>query len=504
MRWDIQTEVADNSFEYFERTLITDNGYREYDVRWRIPEEINPNGFIVLGRAYGTMMRDNLQENTVVVGHDFRKYSQELSSSLIVGLLSTGVRVIDVGLALSPMVYFAQYHFKCKAALMVTASHNENGWTGVKIANGFSSTLEPDGISLFRNTVEAGNFASGAGTYESFDGLFDAYLKDLVRDYQVKDPVRVVVAAGNGTAGRYAPDVFRALGCEVIELDCTPDWDFKKHNPNPEDISFLAGISQATKENKAKIGIGIDGDGDRIGVVDEFGEEIFSDKLGLLVARWICKDHPNRNIVIDAKSTGLFYDDELLVGANMRIVTWKSGHSYIKAKVAEKNAIAGFEKSGHWFFNEPYGRGYDDAIASSVQLLKMLEQSDKSLSQMVDELPCTWQSPTLSPYCDDGKKYDLVDKVTAQYQDDLKAGLRVAGKAIKDIVTVNGVRFTLEDNSWGLVRASSNKPCLALVAESRDSEDDLYEIMDHIQARLAEFPEVGDYDQQMPPRNSGQ
>lgn len=500
MRWDITSDVKWNSFDYFEKTLITDNGFREYDVRWLVGKEINPNGFVVLGRAYGTFMRDVLHEDCVVVGHDFRSYSQDLCRSLVVGLLSTGAHVIDVGLCLTPMVYFAQHHFRCKGGLMVTASHNENGWTGVKIAQGLSSTLGPEGIQQFKRLVYSSRFAEGKGAYENFDGLDEVYVKDALRGYRVKKPIRVVIAAGNGTAGRFGPQALRQLGCEVVELDCTPDWEFKRHNPNPEDISFLHGIRDATLQHKADLGIGLDGDGDRIGVVDNLGREVFSDKLGLLMARWICRQQPGRSFVIDVKSTGLFYDDDMLRSAGAKVVTWKTGHSYIKAKVAEENAIAGFEKSGHWFFNEPYGRGYDDAVVSSVQLLKMLDDAGATLAQLVDELPKTWQSPTLSPYCADNVKYQVVEDATAAYRADKEAGIVIGGKKIKDLVTVNGVRFVLEDSSWGLVRASSNKPCLSISAESRTSEDQLYDIVEHIQTRLAKTGQVGEYDQQLPPR----
>ena len=286
----------------------------------------------------------------------------------------------------------------------------------------------------------------------------------------------------------------------MVELDCTADWDFPLHNPNPEDISFLHAISKTAQEVNADIAIGIDGDGDRIGVVDGKGREVFSDKLGLLLARWICKKNPGRSVVIDVKSTGLFFDDEVLNETNTEIVMWKTGHSYIKAKVAEVNAIAGFEKSGHWFLNKPYGRGYDDAVISSVQLLKMLEESPQTLAEMIDALPITWQSPTLSPYCADDQKYGLVDEMVEVYKADKEAGVKIGGLAIKDLVTVNGVRFILEDNSWGLLRASSNKPCLVLVSEARSSEDQMHDIMDHIRERIEKTGKVGEYDQEMPPR----
>jgi phosphomannomutase/phosphoglucomutase len=499
MRWKIETAVPENSFDYFEKTLITPNGFREYDVRWLLGREINPNGFLLLGRAYGTLLRETLGETSVVVGHDFRIYSQDLCRSMIVGLMSAGMRVIDIGLTLTPMVYFAQHMLKVRGAAMVTASHNENGWTGIKLANGLSSTLGPDGILAFRKIVEGGRYAEGAGSYETREDVFDAYRDDLVKAGTVKG-IKVVVATGNGTAGRFAPGVLRALGCEVVEVDTNPDWNFRKHNPNPEDMSFLHSISRETVNHGAQVGLGIDGDGDRIGVVDDQGREVFSDKMGLLLARWVCPKAPGRPVVIDVKSTGLFYDDPVLKKAGADIITWKTGHSYIKAKVAESNAVAGFEKSGHWFFNAPFGRGYDDALLSCAQVLRMLEAVGTPLSKMIDSLPRTWQSPTLEPHCDDGVKYGVVDNVTAEYKGDFEKGVKIAGRAIRDVITINGVRFRLEDDSWGLVRASSNRPSLVVVAEARSSRDELYDIVDHIKARLAATGKVGAYDQDLPPR----
>jgi phosphomannomutase / phosphoglucomutase len=500
MRWEINTQVPFNSFQYFENTLIAPNGFREYDLRWLLGKEINPNGFLLMGKSYGTYLRRILGTKQAVVGHDFRAYSQNLSFALIVGLLSSGVDVIDIGLGLTPMVYFAQHHFQCKGAAAITASHNENGWTGIKLANGLSSTLGPDEIQQMRSIVEKGDFENGRGAYRSAEGIFDLYLEDILKAGKFSRPLKIVFAAGNGTAGRFAPAVLRALGCHIVELHCEADWEFPHHNPNPEDVAFLKSISEATLANDADVGIGIDGDGDRIGVVDDKGHEVFSDKLGLLIARHICPKFPNRSIVIDVKSTGLFYDDPILKKHNCGVITWKTGHSYIKSKVAESHALAGFEKSGHWFFNDPLGRGYDDALVSAANLLRMLVDTGDSLSSLVDALPKTWQSPTLGVFCADDEKDEVVDQIVNLYAKDLNEGTLIGGQRIKDLVTVNGVRFVLEDDSWGLVRASSNKPSIVIVAESKKSRDQLYDIMEHIQVRLAQTNKIGQYDQQMETR----
>jgi phosphomannomutase / phosphoglucomutase len=498
MRWEIMKKLPYNTFDYFEKTLITDNGFREYDVRWVLGKEVNPNGFIVLGKAYGTFVREVLKEDRVVVGHDFRSYSQDLCTSLTVGLMSTGLHVIDIGLAVTPLTYFAQHHFGIRAAAMVTASHNENGWTGLKLADGLSSTLGPDGIQKFREIVMGGKYASGKGSVESTGEVFDAYRKDVLAAGKLSRPVKVVLAAGNGTAGRFTPTVLRDLGCEVHELDCTADWTFPRHNPNPEEMSFLEDISRVTRESGAELGIGIDGDGDRVGVVDDQGRPVFADKLGLLVARWISASHPKRAFVIDVKSTGLFATDEVLKAAGAEVVMWKTGHSYIKAKVNEVHAIAGFEKSGHWFFNKPYGRGYDDATLAAAQVLRLIDAAGKPLSKLIDDLPMTYQSPTLGIECADEKKYAVVDQLTKLYEKDKAAGVAIGGEKISELITVNGVRFLFGSGSWGLIRASSNKPSLVIVAESTSSQKQMVAIVDAITARLRDVGVTGEFDQPVP------
>ncbi len=322
------------------------------------------------------------------------------------------------------------------------------------------------------------------------------YLKDALSGGRLARPVKVVLAAGNGTAGRFVPAPSAELwAVKWSNSIARRTGSFGGTTPTRRTSSSLKASARRPAQTDAELGIGIDGDGDRIGVVDDQGREVFSDKLGLLVARWICPANPGRSVVIDVKSTGLFYDDPILRGSDSQVITCKTGHSYIKAKVAETNAIAGFEKSGHWFFNQPLGRGYDDAVLSSVHLLRMLVASDGSLSALVDGLPKTWQSPTLGPYCADDAKYSVVEEITAQYERERAEAKLIGGRRIKEIVTVNGVRFRLEDDSWGLVRASSNKPALAVVAESRTSRDQLYDIVEDIQGRLAGTGRVGEYDQ---------
>ena len=306
-----------------------------------------------------------------------------------------------------------------------------------------------------------------------------------------------MVACGNGTAGIFAPEILRNIGCEVIELDCNLDFNFPKYNPNPEDLKMLHEIAKSVRDNKANVGFGFDGDGDRVGVIDNNGNEIFADKIGLLIARNISENFKNSKFVVDVKSTGLFENDEILIRNNCETIYWKTGHSYIKRKVNEDKAIAGFEKSGHFFFNKPLGYGYDDGINSAIQVCKLIDNQNKNLNQMIDELPSTFQSPTMGPFCKDDEKYDVIEKLILKIKELKSQEFKIDSLRIKNILTVNGIRFTLEDGSWGLVRASSNKPSLVVVTESPVSDKRKKEIFYFIDKLLQETGKVGEYDQKI-------
>ncbi len=308
--------------------------------------------------------------------------------------------------------------------------------------------------------------------------------------------MKVVAACGNGTAGAFAPQMLERLGCEVIPLDVEADYTFPRYNPNPEDLQMLHAMADKVRETGADVGLGFDGDGDRCGVVDNHGEEIFADKIGVMLARDLSKVYPGAKFVVDVKSTGLFATDPELVARGVHTDYWKTGHSYIKRRVNELGALAGFEKSGHFFFNAPIGRGYDDGLLTAVHILEMLDRNPgKTMADLYDALPKTWGSPTMSPHCDDEKKYDVVKKVAARIEGMKARGERLIGEPIRDVVTVNGIRVTVADGTWGLVRASSNKPELVVVVESPKSESRLREMFAAIDSILRENPEVGAYNQ---------
>ena len=471
-------------------------GFREYDARWLFPESINEQGIEHVGKGFGTQVVAKVKNPTVIVGHDYRSYSENVKKNFIKGLLSTGCNVKDIGLCLSPTVYFSQFKLNADAVAMITASHNENGWTGIKMGIEKGLTHCKDEMSDLKNIVLNEKFVNGSGKFEEVKEFNKIYINELSNN-KLKNKIKVVAACGNGTAGIFAPDILKGIGCDVIELDCNLDYTFPRYNPNPEDMKMLHEIAKCVKENNADVGFGFDGDGDRVGVIDNEGNEIFADKIGLLIARDISNIHKNSKFVVDVKSTGLFMNDEVLKKNNCETIYWKTGHSYIKRKVNEEKAIAGFEKSGHFFFNQPLGYGYDDGINSAIQVCKLLDNQKKKLNTLINDLPKTYQSPTMGPFCKDEEKYKVIDVITSKIKYLKEKNTKIEGQEIINILTVNGIRFTLKDGSWGLVRASSNKPSLVIVTESPTSDKIKKEIFIFIDELLKETGKVGEYDQKI-------
>ena len=473
-------------------------GFREYDARWLYPNDVNLKGIENLGIGLGTQITNKTKKNPrVIVGHDYRSYSEEIKVSLINGLISSGCNVEDIGLSLSPMVYFAQFELKADGIAMVTASHNENGWTGVKMGIEKGLTHGPKEMLELKDIVLNKKFTQDKGNYKKINGFKKIYIKNLIKKNKVKKKIKVVVACGNGTAGAFAPEILKGIGCEVIELDCNLDFTFPKYNPNPEDLKMLHAISKTVKDNNADIGFGFDGDGDRVGVIDNNGNEIYSDKIGLLIARNLAPTHRNKKFIVDVKSTGLYAKDKILLKNNCETIYWKTGHSHIKRKVNNEKALAGFEKSGHFFFNPPFGYGYDDGINSAIQVCHLLVNQNKKMSEIINELPKTYQSPTMAPFCKDEEKYKVVENLLHVIKKLKNENIKIDNQIITNILTINGVRFSLEDGSWGLIRASSNKPSLVVVIESPTSNKRKEEIFKFIDNLLKDTGKVGKYDQKI-------
>ena len=309
-------------------------GFREYDARWVYKKDINSEGITNLGKGLGTQIIRNTKKDNprVIVGHDYRSYSEEIKNALKKGLKSTGCYIEDIGLSLSPMVYFAQFNLNADAVAMVTASHNENGWTGVKMGIKKGLTHAPEEMQELKDITLKEDFIKGNGDEKEVKNFIEIYKKDLINKNKIDKKIKAVVACGNGTAGIFAPDILRRIGCEVVELDCDLDWTFPKYNPNPEDLKMLHEIAKSVKENKADIGFGFDGDGDRVGVIDDQGNEIFSDKIGLIIARNLSSSHKNSKFIVDVKSTGLFKNDEILKENKCKTIYWKQDIRISKEK----------------------------------------------------------------------------------------------------------------------------------------------------------------------------
>ncbi len=488
-------DVKVNTWDFLREPMIKPTGFREYDARWRFPDEINLPGMTALGLGLGTQMHERGLEPVIAVGNDYRDYSLSVKNALILGLMQAGIHVKDIGPALSPMAYFSQFHLDAPAVAMVTASHNPNGWTGVKMGFERPVTHGPDDMARLRDIVLNGEgIARDGGRYERVDGVMEAYIDDLVGDYRMSRPLKVVCATGNGTASAFAPLILARMGVEVVPLHTELDYTFPAYNPNPEAMEMLHDMADAVRASGADLALGFDGDGDRCGVVDDEGDEIFADKVGVILARDWAKSHPGATVVADVKSTGLFASDPELIRHGIKADYWKTGHSHMKRRVRDLGALAGFEKSGHYFLAGDIGRGYDCGMRVAVEICKLMDRNaDKSMSDLKRALPKTFATPTMSPFCPDTEKYGVLDRIVARLGERTELG----GRPVKEVVTVNGARVILDNGAWGLVRASSNTPNLVVVCESPESEAELRAIFEDLDAVIRTEPSVGEYDQKI-------
>src|SRR6056297_2263014 len=461
--------VVQNSWSFLRDAMITPTGFREYDARWKYPEEINLPGMTALGLGLGTQIQRRGIKPEIAVGNDYRDYSLAIKQALILGLIQAGIQVKDIGPALSPMAYFAQFHLDIPAVAMAELRDIVLGGEGI---------------------------ARDGGGYQFIDGVREAYLDDLVGDFKMSRKLRVVCATGNGTAAAFAPELFERIGVEVIPSHNELDYTFPNYNPNPEAMEMLHDMADSVRATGADFALGFDGDGDRCGVVDDEAEEIFADKVGVIMARDLSRLYPGSTFVADVKSTGLFASDPELHKNGAKADYWKTGHSHMKRRVKEIGALAGFEKSGHYFLAEPIGRGYDCGMRVAVEICKLMDRNpDMSMSDLRRALPQTWSTPTMSPWCADTEKYAVLDRIVAKLVAKADAGDTLAGRPIKEVVTVNGARVILDNGSWGLVRASSNTPNLVVVCESSDSDAEMRAIFADLDAVIRTEPLVGDYDQ---------
>ena len=464
--------------------------FREYDLRGRVSAaELNPASVRLIANAFGRLL-DKQQIGSVVVGHDHRPASPELKDAAVAGLRATGLDVVDIGLTISPALYFSQHHLQVPGGLMITASHNPSEWCGMKLCHGYSKTLGPaemrelyalvsagatDGAAAAGGATASAN-AAARGRYTATDTR-DPYLDRVTAGARLERPLRVAVDCGNGGAGVFAYEVFHRLGCLTFQLYCDPDDRYPNYFPNPSDLKARQRLRQIVTHPyiRADVGLAFDGDGDRIGVMDEAGNDVWSDRVLILLARQLLQAHAGATIVYDVKCTrGL---DEEIRARGGTPVMWKTGHSHIKAKLQEIGAALAGERSGHIFYQAGY-YGFDDALYAGIRLLEVLARFDGSLSELLATTPQYVTSPEIAAPCPDAQKYRVVDALVAEFKRDF-------GDRVNDI---NGARVDFGDG-WGLVRASSNLPELVLIFEATSAAR-MREIHALFRTRLAAYPEI--------------
>ncbi len=425
--------------------------YREYDIRGIIGEDIKEDEFIILGRGFGTYF-NRWGRRRIVVGRDCRLSSPRIRDELTEGILSTGCNVVDVGICPTPILYFAIRHLKADGGIMITASHNPPHYNGFKVCSGFD-TIYGEEIQGLRRLIEEGNFVSGKGALSS-DEIVGPYIDMIKADIEISPGIRVGFDGGNGTGGPVGVKLLKSLGCEVHDLYCDMDGLFPNHIPDPTVLENMKDLIDEVRRCHLDLGIGVDGDGDRIGVVDGSGNIVFGDMLLLIFARDILVDHPGATIISEVKSSDRMYKDVEARGGNP--IMWKTGHSLIKDKMRKTKAVLAGEMSGHMFFADRYF-GYDDAIYASCRLLEILSKTGKSIEQLLADVPKAYTTPEIRLECPDAKKFEVVERLKNEFSKHY------------EIIDVDGVRIVFDDG-WGLVRASNTQPALVLRFEAQSKE----------------------------------
>ena len=457
--------------------------FREYDIRGNVAEgELTPEIIERIALAYGRFLQER-QITRTILGYDNRPCSEDFGLAAAEGLTRAGIAVFQIGLTTTPAVYFSQYLLRCPGAMMITASHNPSDWSGLKLAKGYSATLEPDDVQRIYGLLSSDS--SGAivpGVIKEVNTR-EAYLDEIIKRTRVKPshnaPLRVVIDCGNGGTGLFAWELFEMLGYRVFQLNCDPDMSYPHYFPNPS----LAEARKRLREMvihpyiKGDIGLSFDGDGDRLGVIDGSGNDVWSDKVLMLLAKDMLTKYRGGKVVFDVKCTDALPEYITQVGG--KPIMWKTGHSYIKAKLHEEKAILAGERSGHIFYGKEEYFGFDDALFAGAKLLSILQKEGKSITELLGAMPQYVTSPEIKVHCSDTEKYGVMEKITAELQN------RFGSDAV---CTINGARVTME-NGWGLVRASSNLPELVLIFEGKTRED-MDNIKDIFREVSSHYPQI--------------
>lgn len=447
--------------------------FREYDLRGReADDELNDESMYYIGRGFGTYLRKrNVTE--VVVSHDARATSESFHKNVIKGLTECGIDVVNTGIVTTPMSYWSQYFLKVKGLVTVTASHNPAGWNGVKLGSDYSYTLLTDELQEVYEIIAKEKFINGKGKIHKIE-ISEAYSKDLASKVNIAKKFKVLVNTGNGTAGLFVPEILKRVGCEVVEHFTNVDPTYPNYTPNPDGTAMMNDTARQTVKNGCDLGFAFDGDGDRLGLVDEKGNVIWPDRYMILLSRLVLSKRPGAKIIFDVKVSEALPEDIKAHGGVP--IMWKTGHSHIKAKMHQENAALAGEMSGHIFFADGY-YGFDDSMIAALKLLEYLSTQNKPLSEIIDDTPYYISTPTIQVPTTDEDKYDIVEELTAEFKAE---GYKV--------IDINGARV-YTDKGWGLVRASSNTPTLVLRFEAKD-EQELERLKKMMRTKLDRFEKV--------------
>lgn len=465
-------------------TYINPNIFRAYDIRGiadpqpadgPAPIDLTPESVYLIGKASATYLRKKYDIKTMVVGGDNRLTTPKLKEAYIKGITGTGIDVTDIGLSTSPMLYWAVCALGFDAGTNITASHNPKEYNGVKIVAKNAHSICGDELQQILKIIEEKKFLETGNTGKiKLQNIWPKYLEELTGKIHLRKKLKIVVDCGNGAAGPFAPELLRKIGCEVVELYCEPDGNFPHHEANPEELHNMLDLIAKVKEEHANLGIGFDGDGDRIGIVDEKGKHYSSDYLLLLLARDLLTRRPGAKIVFDTKVSQTIIDDLKLHGAEP--VMSKTGHSFIEKKIKEISAPLAGEVSGHLFFAENY-YGFDDAFLAAAKILEIISKENKPFSEFFADLPPVHTTPEFKAYCPDEKKFAIVQKLVDHFTKNY------------DCITIDGVRINFGEKSWGAVRASNTSPNLTLRFEAGTPEK-LAEIQKIMADEIRKYPEV--------------
>ena len=448
--------------------MVNPSIFRQYDIRGIVDKDLNEEALYLIGKAYGTyMLRKN--KKTAVIGGDARASTRSYMDQAIRGMREVGMDVTDIGLVASPVMYFAIWKLETDGGLMITASHNPSEYNGIKMNIGLQSVYGPE-IQEVLKLIQTEDYEKGEGTL-SYHNIDKEYKDYIVNNILLDRPVKVIVDGGNGMGGPYLPEILRRLGCEVVEMYCDPDGNFPNHHPDPTVEKNMRDLSAAVKASDAEVGLGLDGDADRIGVVDENGKMLYGDQILNIIVRDYLKDNPGERIIGDVKCSKNYFDDIKKYGGIP--IMYKTGHANIKNKMFEEGIKVSGEMSGHVFLGDRY-LGFDDGVYVCCRFVEIMSKMDKPVSRFLEDQPHMFNTPEMHVTSTDAEKFNVVDRVRKSFVDE--------GYDVNDI---DGMRITFDDG-WALCRASNTTPVLVLRFEA-ETEERLHEIQKLVEDRIAKL-----------------